>query len=70
MLFTSNWEKTLGRDPQGATGEKARQDVFLIQLPGVADDNDTTPDATPAKKTGSKSAANVASGVTVDGGGR
>jgi hypothetical protein len=41
VLFTSNWEKTLGRDPQGATGEKARQDVFLIQLPGVADDNDT-----------------------------
>jgi WD40-like Beta Propeller Repeat len=32
VLFTSNWEKTLGTDPQGATGEKARQDVFLLHL--------------------------------------
>jgi len=34
VLFTSNWEKTLGTDPQGAPGEKARQDVFLMQLRG------------------------------------
>jgi len=33
VLFTSNWEKTLGTDPQGAAGEKARQDVFLMRLP-------------------------------------
>jgi len=26
VLFTSNWEKTLGTDPQGVAGEKARQD--------------------------------------------
>jgi hypothetical protein len=32
VLFTSNWEKTLGSDPQGAAGEKARQDVFLLHL--------------------------------------
>jgi hypothetical protein len=32
VLFTSNWEKTLGADPQGAAGEKARQDVFLMRL--------------------------------------
>ena len=32
VLFTSNWEKTLGSDPQGAPGEKARQDVFLLRL--------------------------------------
>ncbi len=41
VLFTSNWEKTLGADPQGAAGEKARQDVFLMQLPAVAADDDT-----------------------------
>jgi len=32
VLFTSNWEKTLGADPQGAPGERARQDVFLMRL--------------------------------------
>jgi hypothetical protein len=32
VLFTSNWEKTLGTDPAGAPGERARQDVFLIRL--------------------------------------
>jgi hypothetical protein len=31
-LFTSNWEKTLGTDPAGAPGERARQDVFLLRL--------------------------------------
>jgi len=35
VLFTSNWEKTLGTDPEGATGEKARQDVFLLRLKGA-----------------------------------
>lgn len=32
VLFTSNWEKTLGTDPKGPDGGKARQDVFLIRL--------------------------------------
>ena len=35
VLFTSNWEKTLGTDPEGAPGEKARQDVFLLRLKGA-----------------------------------
>jgi hypothetical protein len=42
VLFTSNWEKTLGADPVGAPGEKARQDVFLLQLRG-SDDAPTGP---------------------------
>ncbi len=41
VLFTSNWEKTLGTDPQGVAGEKARQDVFLMRLPAVPDDDET-----------------------------
>jgi hypothetical protein len=31
-LITSNWEKTLGRDPAGEAGATARQDVFLLHL--------------------------------------
>jgi len=42
VLFTSNWEKTLGTDPQGVAGEKARQDVFLMRLPAVDDDAAST----------------------------
>jgi hypothetical protein len=42
VLFTSNWEKTLGADPVGSPGEKARQDVFLLQLRG-ADDAPSAP---------------------------
>jgi hypothetical protein len=38
VLFTSNWEKTLGTDPKAPVGERARQDVFLLQLKGVAAD--------------------------------
>jgi hypothetical protein len=40
LLFTSNWEKTLGTDPQGVAGERARQDVFLMRLPAVSDADD------------------------------
>jgi hypothetical protein len=36
VLFTSNWEKTLGTDPGGDTGTAARQDVFLLRLTGSA----------------------------------
>ncbi|CAN5484196.1 hypothetical protein BH23ACI1_BH23ACI1_15800 [soil metagenome] len=32
VLFTSNWEKTLGNDPGGDQGGGARQDVFLLRL--------------------------------------
>lgn len=32
VIFTSNWEKTLGTDPRGDAAQKARQDVFLLQL--------------------------------------
>lgn len=32
VLFTSNWEKTLGTDPTGEAGTGARQDVFLVEL--------------------------------------
>jgi hypothetical protein len=36
VLFTSNWEKTLGTDPGGSVDERARQDVFLLELtPGT-----------------------------------
>jgi hypothetical protein len=39
VLFTSNWEKTLGADPVGEPGTGFRQDVFLVQLkgPGTSD---------------------------------
>ena len=40
VLFTSNWEKTLGTDPGGAAGERARQDVFLLQLKGIDPDEE------------------------------
>ena len=62
-------ENTLGEGAGGPAGGNIQFDIAAVYVP-FADDNDTTPDATPAKKTGSKSAANVASGVTVDGGGR
>ncbi len=32
VLFTSNWEKTLGTDAAPEAGTAARQDVFLLQL--------------------------------------
>ncbi|HEY2431026.1 MAG TPA: hypothetical protein VGI12_00020 [Vicinamibacterales bacterium] len=32
ILFTSNWEKTLGTDPVGDSGTASRQDVFLLRL--------------------------------------
>ena len=36
VLFTSNWEKTLGVDPTGEPGGGARQDVFLVALKSSA----------------------------------
>jgi hypothetical protein len=42
VLFTSNWEKTLGTDAGGDSGAKARQDVFLVQL-ATAPVGDPTP---------------------------
>jgi hypothetical protein len=35
VLFTSNWEKSLGTDPKGVAGERFREDVFLLQLTGI-----------------------------------
>jgi hypothetical protein len=35
VLFTSNWEKSLGTDPKAPSGEQARQDVFLLQVNGL-----------------------------------
>jgi hypothetical protein len=32
VMFTSNWEKTLGTDPVGDTGAGFRQDVFIVKL--------------------------------------
>jgi hypothetical protein len=32
VLFTSNWEKTLGTDPRGDASGSFRQDVFLMEL--------------------------------------
>lgn len=32
VMFTSNWEKTLGTDPTGDPTTRARQDVFIVKL--------------------------------------
>lgn len=32
VMFTSNWEKTLGTDPTGDATTSARQDVFIVAL--------------------------------------
>ena len=32
VMFTSNWEKTLGTDPTGDSATRARQDVFIVEL--------------------------------------
>jgi hypothetical protein len=32
VLFTSNWERTLGKDAHATDGTYARQDVFLLKL--------------------------------------
>jgi hypothetical protein len=57
VLFTSNWGKTLGADPKGAAGERARQDVFLLRLSAIDDDSDDTPWAPLQITTGSLPAA-------------
>lgn len=46
VLFTSNWEKTLGTDPRAPAGEQARQDVFLLQLKTLEDDSEAGSRAT------------------------
>jgi hypothetical protein len=45
VLFTSNWEKTLGIDPTGESGSGARQDVFLVKL--ASSDASVTPPPPP-----------------------
>jgi hypothetical protein len=44
VLFTSNWEKTLGTDPGGPAGGAARQDVFLLRLSPSAVTGGPAPD--------------------------
>ena len=44
VLFTSNWEKSLGTDPKAAAGERARQDVFLLQLKPAAVEEEPAPE--------------------------
>jgi hypothetical protein len=70
VLFTSNWEKTLGTDPQESAGEKSRQDVFLLQLKPVGTEDDTpltitTPSLPDAKLQVAYAAFLVASRVKV-----
>jgi hypothetical protein len=48
VLFTSNWEKTLGIDPTGEPGSGARQDVFLVKLTS----SDATQTGQPAATSG------------------
>jgi hypothetical protein len=43
LLFTSNWEKSLGVDLKAPAGERARQDVFLLQMPRF-DPDDAAPE--------------------------
>lgn len=47
VLYTSNWEKTLGTDPTGEPGAGARQDVFLVALQSSGDAVDVTPAPAP-----------------------
>src|SRR5262249_25045740 len=44
VLFTANWEKTLGTDPAGAPGERARQDG----VPPASESRRRRPRAAPA----------------------
>jgi hypothetical protein len=58
VLFTSNWEKTLGTDPGGEPGGTARQDVFLLELrPAGGDPPPPGPAPSLAIETGSLPAA-------------
>jgi hypothetical protein len=53
VLFTSNWEKTLGTDPTGEPGTGARQDVFLVALAaGIAPLKISSPRTIPAATAG------------------
>ena len=75
VLFTSNWEKTLGTDPHGDSGTSARQDVFLVQL--RTNSGATTPTVIasdpldPPVSTGCTTAdpfASIGGGICVNGG--
>jgi hypothetical protein len=47
VLFTSNWEKTLGTDPAGEAGSSFRQDVFLVELKAAGSASATSPAPAP-----------------------
>jgi hypothetical protein len=63
VLFTSNWEKTLGTDPKGDVGAGARQDVFLLKL-ASGDSTLTSQPAAPAQP--ASPAPPAAAPVTID----
>jgi hypothetical protein len=50
VLFTSNWEKTLGTDPLGASGERARQDAFLLRLNPAGGEPELRPKPQPIRR--------------------
>jgi hypothetical protein len=54
VLYTSNWEKTLGTDPTGEPGARARQDVFLVALKSTGDDGAAAPAPAPAPAAASR----------------
>jgi hypothetical protein len=48
VMFTSNWEKTLGTDPTGDAATRARQDVFIVELQPSTAEPVTPPPPPPA----------------------
>ena len=52
VLFTSNWEKTLGTDPGGDPSERARQDVFLVRIAGRSTLQPCAPDTLRLQRAG------------------
>jgi hypothetical protein len=47
VMFTSNWEKTLGTDPTGDATTHMRQDVFLVELKPAGTPAPPPPSVTP-----------------------
>jgi type IV pilus assembly protein PilN len=62
-------ENALGEGPAGPGGGNIQFEIAAVYVP-FADDNDATPDEAPAKKAGSKSAANTTGAAPHTGGGR
>jgi type IV pilus assembly protein PilN len=62
-------ENAVGEGSGGPAAGNIQFEIAAVYVP-VADDSDAAPEEAPAKKAGSKTAANVASGVPGAGGGR